>query len=184
MGRVESLEASYASHVAVPWDSTTPPAQRVWFAVYPMEEERRLRLRLDTFEVATQREGKDWDHVDVTDAFADWMSGHEYADAYFSEPEDLTLPHPGFEEQVSELVRAKLKDANENTVVAVTGVASLYGLMRVSVLIDRVEEDIEGRLLVFFPGDYEDNNYRLLNARDGWNYHAVPITPTQGGYSV
>src|SRR5437870_4368748 len=29
-------------------------------------------------------------------------------------------------------------------------------------------------LLVFFPGVYEQSNYRLLDARDGWNYHAVP----------
>ena len=32
------------------------------------------------------------------------------------------------------------------------------------------------RLLVFFPGSYEDNNYRLLDGYDGWNYLAVPIT--------
>ena len=33
-----------------------------------------------------------------------------------------------------------------------------------------------GRLVVFFPGQFEQNNYRLLDARDGWNYLAVPIT--------
>jgi hypothetical protein len=30
--------------------------------------------------------------------------------------------------------------------------------------------------VIFFPGHFEHNNYRLLDARDGWNYHAVPIT--------
>ena len=44
-----------------------------------------------------------------------------------------------------------------------------------------VEGDIQGRLLVFFPGVYEQNNYRLLDARDGWNYLAVPITSQRGG---
>jgi len=39
-----------------------------------------------------------------------------------------------------------------------------------------VEADIRGRLLVFFPGVYEQDNYRLLDARDGWNYLAIPIT--------
>ena len=29
---------------------------------------------------------------------------------------------------------------------------------------------------IFFPGSYEDNNYRLLDGYDGWNYLAVPIT--------
>ena len=35
---------------------------------------------------------------------------------------------------------------------------------------------IRGRLVVFFPGHLERSNYRLLDARDGWNYMAVPIT--------
>jgi hypothetical protein len=39
-----------------------------------------------------------------------------------------------------------------------------------------VEGDIRGRLVIFFPGEYDSNNYRLLDARDGWNYLAVPIT--------
>jgi hypothetical protein len=34
-------------------------------------------------------------------------------------------------------------------------------------------------LLVFFPGQFDNNNYRLLDARDGWNYLAVPITADQ-----
>ena len=39
-----------------------------------------------------------------------------------------------------------------------------------------MERDVRGRMVVFFPGEYVDNNYRLLDARDGWNYLAVPIT--------
>jgi hypothetical protein len=40
----------------------------------------------------------------------------------------------------------------------------------------QVENTIQGRLVVFFPGEFENANYRLLDARDGWNYHAIPIT--------
>jgi hypothetical protein len=31
--------------------------------------------------------------------------------------------------------------------------------------------------LVFFPGEHhpEHHSYRLLDARDGWNYLAVPL---------
>ena len=32
------------------------------------------------------------------------------------------------------------------------------------------------RLVVFFPGSKDGTNYRLLNARDGWNYLAQAIT--------
>ena len=52
--------------------------------------------------------------------------------------------------------------------------------MKVSALIERVQEFVQGRLLVFFPGEVEGNNYRLLGARDGWNYLATPITAKKG----
>jgi hypothetical protein len=60
--------------------------------------------------------------------------------------------------------------------VAVFGVGTLFGFTRVSKVLRLLEGDIRGRLVVFFPGHYEQNNYRLLDARDGWNYLAVPIT--------
>ena len=44
-----------------------------------------------------------------------------------------------------------------------------------------MEADVTGRLVVFFPGEYEQNNYRLLDARDGWSYMAVPITQHGSG---
>ena len=44
-----------------------------------------------------------------------------------------------------------------------------------------VERDVRGRLVVFFPGTLEQNNYRLLDARDGWNYMAVPISIHSAG---
>jgi hypothetical protein len=66
---------------------------------------------------------------------------------------------------------------DSRTVVAVSGAASLFGLVRVSSLIDEVAGDIRGRLVVFFPGSYDEKSYfRLLDARDGWDYLAVPIT--------
>ena len=43
-------------------------------------------------------------------------------------------------------------------------------------LMEAVTDRVRGRLLVFFPGEREGSNYRLLDARDGWNYLAVPIT--------
>jgi hypothetical protein len=59
-------------------------------------------------------------------------------------------------------------------------VASLFGFCRVSELVSRVESSIRGRLLVFFPGEHENNTYRFLDAREGWNYLAVPITSDEG----
>ena len=65
---------------------------------------------------------------------------------------------------------------NEEYVVALTGVGSLFGFLKVKEVVDKLAPLVEGRLLVFFPGSYENNNYRLLDGYDGWNYLAVPIT--------
>jgi hypothetical protein len=108
------------------------------------------------------------------------MGAQEYHKSYFESPEDLPTLHPGFEEFVANAVRRELETADEATVVSIVGVASLFGFLKVSRLMETVENSIRGRLLVFFPGEYEDNNYRLLGARDGWNYHAVPITAATG----
>ena len=48
-----------------------------------------------------------------------------------------------------------------------------------SALLNAMNERLPGRLLVFFPGEHEGNSYRLLDARDGWNYLATPITPNR-----
>ena len=48
---------------------------------------------------------------------------------------------------------------------------------------EAVTDCIGGRLLVFFPGEREGSNYRLLDARDGWNYLATPITAQEWGVS-
>jgi hypothetical protein len=61
-------------------------------------------------------------------------------------------------------------------VVALKGVGSLFGLLKIKEVVDKFAPLVRGRLLVFFPGSYENNNYRLLDGYDGWNYHAVPIT--------
>ncbi|MCA9057798.1 MAG: DUF1788 domain-containing protein, partial [Planctomycetaceae bacterium] len=60
------------------------------------------------------------------------------------------------------------------------GAASLYGFTRISEVLKHVEGDIRGRLVLFFPGDHDQNNYRLMDARDGWNYLTVPITLNDG----
>ena len=56
----------------------------------------------------------------------------------------------------------------------------LFGFLRVSELVSRVESSIRGRLLIFFPGEHENNTYRFLDARDGFNYLALPIVADEG----
>jgi hypothetical protein len=87
--------------------------------------------------------------------------------------------------EISEFIHALITDLKQdiisnsspNTVVAIVGVGSLFGLARVSTLVEGIKDSVQGRLLVFFAGEYhpENHTYRLLDARDGWNYLAVPL---------
>jgi hypothetical protein len=147
--------------------------------VYEKELERTLRARKVLFETATLEVGHTWHEIDVTAAFPSWIASDEYRDAYFEQPDDLSLKlQSEFPEYVAAELRRALTAPNvtENTVVAVLGVATLFGLARFSEVLRKVDRDIRGRLLVFFPGQYDHNNYRLLDARDDWNYLAIPIT--------
>jgi hypothetical protein len=180
--KVSKLASAYRQHLTVPWQAGLAAIQRVIFAVYDKADELRLRANVEEFALATQQAGKQWLLLDVTHAFPEWMSAQEYRDAYFECPEDLAGYQTGeLTEFIADLT-AKLKarisaDAGPNTVVAVMGVGALFGLARVSSLVEGIKEAVEGRLLVFFPGEYhpENHTYRLLDARDGWNYLAVPL---------
>jgi len=81
-------------------------------------------------------------------------------------------------------VRVQIASSTDRAIIGLVGVANLFGLgdhVRVSALIERVQHEVGGRLLVFFPGEVEGNNYRLLGAKDGWNYLATLITAEKGG---
>jgi hypothetical protein len=178
VSQVEKLVQNYRRFVAIPWQANLAGVEKVWFAVYDPSQERRVRLRLEEFEIATKEAGKKWHLVDITNSFAQWMANHRYREAYFDSPQDLDLALHNYAEAVVEQLREALTaaHADEETVVAVLGVATLFGLTRASGVIDKVTDDIRGRVLVFFPGRHEGSNYRLLDARDGWNYLAIPIT--------
>ena len=51
--------------------------------VYHKEQERMLRARRLAFETATKRAGHVWLEVDLTPAFAEWMTNDEYREAVF-----------------------------------------------------------------------------------------------------
>lgn len=184
MSEIQALLNAYQKFVTPPWPQRLAAQQRVWCAVYDPADERRLRLRLGDFEHATRQGGHGWIGVDLTAAFATWLGSQKYREAYFETPEDLELALDTFVNYARDLVITSVTraDVGANDVVALHGVASLFGFVSASKLIETVAPHIKGRLLVFFPGHYENANYRLLDARDGWNYHAVPIT-SQGGFS-
>ncbi|MBR8283938.1 BREX protein BrxB domain-containing protein [Burkholderia vietnamiensis] len=180
--KVAKLVSAYREHLTVPWQAGLAAIQRVIFAVYDKADELRLRANVGEFELATQQAGKKWLLLDVTNAFPEWMAAQEYRDAYFESPEDLAGYQAGelteFVADLSAKLKARINaEAGPDTVVAMLGVGTLFGLARVSSVVESIKEAVEGRLLVFFPGEHhpENHTYRLLDARDGWNYLAVPL---------
>lgn len=181
MSYVDELLAAYRKFVALPWQQNLAPPQRVWMAVYPPDHERRLRLHLPEFKATTTEQQHPWALIDITTSFEEWMAGHEYREAYFDDPDLLATALPAFFAHLATDVRSQLAEYPQpDGVVALLGAGALFGLgdaVKVSALLNAVNDAIVGRLLVFFPGEHEGNSYRLLDARDGWNYLAIPLTP-------
>lgn len=177
MGKVEDLAERFGQHLSVPLSATGVAAERVLIVVYDKELERPLRERSAEFETRAVAAGRTWKRFDCTQLFAEWMASLDYRDAYFQEPEHLAAKIEGeFKKLVVERLREALQGTDARSVLAVTGTASLYGFTRLSEVIRDIEADVRGCLAVFFPGTKDQNNYRLLDARDGWNYLAHSIS--------
>ncbi len=180
MSTIDRLLSNYSRQVRLPWSTNMSGKQRIWFAVYPPSEERRVRARIPQFEALTLEANHGWATVDLTRLLPEWIAAHEYCEGIFAEPEHFSA-NSELEDLAVERVRQACasEDVDSTSVVAVTGLATLFDFMRVSSLIERVEDSVRGRLLVFFPGEYAGNVYRFMDARDGFNYMAVPITSTE-----
>lgn len=178
MSKVKRLLNSYSKYISIPWRDDAAAAQRVIFCVYPENEERMIRAKIEEFEIVTKQIGHKWIIFDITDSFAHWLMPQRYVHSYFKNPALLSNLLPKYMDFINEQFSKILIDnhADENSVVVLKGVGSLFGFLKVKDVIDKLAPQVSGRLLVFFPGSYENNNYRLLDGYDGWNYLAVPIT--------
>lgn len=178
MSKIKRLIQSYSKYISVPWRDDAAAAQRVIFCVYNETQERWLRAKVDEFEIVTRQAGHEWAIFDLTDTFATWLASQRYAKSYFQQPHLLSTLLPKYLAFITEEFESFLRsnDIGADSVVALKGVGSLFGFLKVKEVVDKLAPMVKGRLLVFFPGSYENNNYRLLDGYDGWNYLAVPIT--------
>lgn len=175
MSKIDLLLKAYERFVNLPWQQNLSGREKVWFCIYDPRDERRLRARLPEFEMATRNAGHGWVLRDITAKFEEWMAANEYRESYFAEPGLLTPALDTFLDDLAEQLHMEAEAVDMNTIFAVLGVGALFGITRVSTLVEHIAGSIKGRLLVFFPGTRDGSNYRLLDARDGWNYLAVPI---------
>src|SRR4030042_674057 len=91
MGRIDDLVSQYMSHISAPWQKNLAGAQRNIFIVYDKMDERKLRAKLELFEMATRQANHGWRLHDFTATFARWMASIEYRSTYFEEPDALAL---------------------------------------------------------------------------------------------
>lgn len=184
MSKIDRLASSFTNHVAIGWPTSSSGAQRVIMVVYDPADERALRRKLDLFAQGARAAGKSWKAVDLTPLVAQWLEAQRYRDVYFEEPEEfVTVGEARIAAFVADELEKALKadDQGPNAIVAAYGVGSLFGFASVSDILSRVEHAVQGRLVVFFPGRVHDGRYRLLDARESWDYHAVPITLDDAG---
>ncbi len=184
MSKIKQLINSYKNFISIPWKEDAAAAQRVIFCVYGENEELKLRSKIDEFEIITRQAGHQWAVYDLTDTFANWLSNQRYANSYFEKPHLIATLVPKYLDYIVHEFRQFLEDQaiSEDSVVALKGVGSLFGFLKVKDVVDSLAPLVKGKLLIFFPGSYEGNNYRLLDGYDGWNYLAVPITADKKSY--
>jgi len=175
---VEDLLKSFDLVMKEPWSPSLSGQERIWFLVYDPAEQRKVDLRMGDFENCVKRANKKWVTISLKNCFPSWIANHEYRDEYFADPEALVDQLDAeFKQYAIKFLCDELANANadENTLSAVTGVSSLFGFTRLSDVLSGCSTAFKGRLLIFFPGEYQKNHYRLLDARDGWSYLARPI---------
>ncbi len=161
--------------MSLPWAKDTAPDYRVWIMHYDRGLERRVQGRLHEFEAMTRKFGHGWASLNVAGLVPTWFAAHDLFEALAAQPDELAGLLPDFEAHVVATVRTQLETLGEQDILALIGAGALFGLLRVSTLTDQVAPSIKGQLLLLFPGRHENGVYRLLDARDGWTYRAVPI---------
>jgi hypothetical protein len=182
MGRIDQLLSRFKRHLELPLRPNLPLSQRVWFLVYPPEEERRIINRIQEFEIASKDAKLQWKHINLAGSYADWIDTFELEEieSCLSTPSILeNYADPGFRDFLCQKILSAMKDVSEeqrsSTVLGVSGLMELYDFIHVSTVIDSIDISFPGILVLFFPGEREGNTYRFLGARTGWNYLAVPI---------
>lgn len=178
--RLSKLITNFENHISLPWQKVISSEERAIFVIYHKEDELKLRARIAAFEQASVKNDHPWLLLDITNSFAQWLANEDYKEAYFEDPDYLTSQYEYFaEELVNKLVEQASDHQHANNTIALLGSGTLFGITSVSGLVKVLGEKLQGRLVVFFPGEKVENVYRLLDAKDGWGYQAVSITAAE-----
>lgn len=182
MNYVERLNEALKEQLRLPWTDDRSGGERVWFMVFDPDRLRSVIAGSDLFRLSVEAAGKRWLPIDVSRDFGEWMQGNRYAARYFAQPERAKTKVDDFAKHLAKRIVDEIgaAGADDRTLIVLTGTEALFGITRISHITRLIEGSIPGRLMVLFPGEYNEPQYRFLDARDGWNYLAVPIAPVAG----
>ncbi len=94
-----------------------------------------------------------------------WLICQQYARSYFKKPDLLATLYPKYLEYIIESFSRFLEhqQGDETYVVAVKGVGSLFGFLKVKEVVEKLAPMVSGRLLVFFPGSLKPSRPNCRN---------------------
>ena len=177
MSKINQLLQKYERIIQEPWPSGLSGQEKVWFLIFDPLDLRKLEFKLGEFEIATKNANREWHMISLKSKFSHWLSKHDYKDSYFDDPKYLSdALDDDFKSYLEDFLIAELDSNNsENTLIVLSDVSAIFGFIKLSEIVNIISNKIQGRLLILFPGEFTNNQYRLMDARDGWDYLARPI---------
>lgn len=177
MSKINQLLTEFKKIIKEPWPRGLSGQEKVWFLIFEPSDLRKMHFKLGEFEIVAKNANRKWHLVSLNNYFSEWLSNHDYKDAFFEEPEDIS---DALQEDFKEYILSRFeldlgKKTDENTLCVLKDVSAVFGFIKLSEIINAISKKIPGRLMVLFPGEYANNQYRLMDARDGWDYLARPI---------
>lgn len=176
MSKVNQLLAKFESIIKEPWPTGLSGQEKVWFLIFDPIDLKKVHFKLGEFEMATRNANRKWLLISLNDYFTNWLSNHDYKEAFFEEPEYISdALQTEFREYIIQEINKELTENSENTLLVLKDASAIFGFIKLSEVVQDVSNKIKGRLMVLFPGEFSNNQYRLMDARDGWDYLARPI---------
>lgn len=176
MSKINQLLAKFESIIKEPWPNGLSGQEKVWFLIFDPIDLRKVHFKLGEFEIASKNANHEWLLISLNDYFSNWLCQHRYKESFFEEPEYISdALQNEFREYVILEINKRLTQNSENTLLVLKDASAIFGFIKLSEIVNDISNKIKGRLMVLFPGEFTNNQYRLMDARDGWDYLARPI---------
>ena len=176
MSKVNQLLSKFENIIKEPWPTGLSGQEKVWFLIFDPADLKKVHFKLGEFEIATKNANREWLLISLNEYFTNWLANHDYKEEFFNEPEYISdALQEDFRHYIILEINKKLEQHSDNTLIVLKDASAIFGFIKLSEIVQDTANKIKGRLMVLFPGEFTNNQYRLMDARDGWDYLARPI---------